>query len=87
MAKPTLLLGHRHMENAVERLLDLDELGLKAFSYGKSHQQEPFIPSLRADMRGAKEVERLRPAKPFRCPAFERETAEFDQAGLVGMEV
>lgn len=60
LTEPAPLLGHRHMEHAIQRLLDLDELGLHALPHGVPHQQKPSLLCLRADMREAEEIERFR---------------------------
>ena len=68
-------------------LLDLAQLRPHPPRVGDALERETSAPVLRADVREAEEVERLRLAEAAHLPSFGGEPSELDQARLLGRQL
>jgi hypothetical protein len=85
--QPRALLRDGIVHASSEFGFDLAQLGLQPFADGLSqHREAPVAPSLRADVREAKTIERLGLALAAPASVVGRGGSELDEAGFVGMQ-
>jgi hypothetical protein len=87
LLQPSSLLGDGPMHAPSQLVLDLLQLRYPAVPPALPEDLEPALPGLSADVSEAKEVERLRFAKPLPLSRLNRIAAKLDQSGLVRVEL
>ena len=86
--QPSPDFGQRLMHTLPKRHLHLLQLGEESRPDSfTQHEELPILPGFSADVREPKEVERLRLALTPSLPIFGSKPPEFNQAGLVRMEL